>query len=457
MERKEELFEKMNPMKALAIMALPTIASQLVVLIYNIADTWFIGRTNNPYMITASSLALTIYLAVVALANVFGVGGGSLMARLIGDKKFDEARKIVSYSILMSIVSSLVFSILVFIFMDAILEFLGASANTLLYGKQYVLVAIVLGSIPTALSMCMPQFLRNAGYSKEAGFGVGLGNILNIILDPIFMFVILKRGNEVLGAAVATLISNVISMLYFIFIYIKLKDLTVLELPTRIEKNSSENKKSLYSVGLPAAFSIFLFDIVTIVINKLTATYGDIPLAAMGVVLKLERIPINIGLGVCLGMVPLVAYNYGAKNYERMKEFSSLSRKVIIAFSVLCVIVFFVFAELIIASFIGDESTVKYGARFLRGRCFSLPFMLIGYHIVNYMNAIGKGKMSFILAIIRHLVLIIPIALIMNALWQLTGLVLSQVVADIINVVIASILITKNENIEKRMQTQSGQ
>lgn len=438
--RKDELFEKMNPAKALAIMALPTIASQLVVLLYNIADTWFIGRTNNPYMIGASSLALTIYLAVVALANVFGVGGGSLMARLVGEKKLDEARKVVSYSIAMTIISSIVFSIIVFIFMDSILAFLGASVYTIVYGRQYMLVAIVFGSVPTALSMCMPQFLRNAGYSKEAGLGVGLGSVLNIILDPIFMFVILQRGNEVLGAAIATLISNIISMLYFILIFINLRNTSVLDLPIRKETISRENVKALYSVGLPAAFSIFLFDIVTIVINKLTASYGDIPLASMGIVLKLERIPINVGLGVCLGMVPLVAYNYGSKNYERMNTFSTLARRVIVIFSIVCVILFFVFAEPIIAGFIRDESTVKYGCRFLRGRCFALPFMLIGYHIVNYMNAVGKGKISFMLAVIRHIVLIIPIALIMNVVWKLTGLVLSQVVADVINVIIASII-----------------
>ena len=128
-----------------------------------------------------------------------------------------------------------------------------------------------------------------------------------------------------------------------------------------------------------------------------------------------------------------------------MKEFSSLARRVIVAFSIICTILFFVFAEPIISSFIGDESTVKYGAKFLWGQCFSLPFMLIGYHIVNFMNAVGKGKISFILAIIRHLVLIIPIALIMNAVWHLTGLVLSQVVADAINVIIASIIFYKTD------------
>ena len=115
---KNELFENMQPSKALAVMALPTIASQVVILIYNLADTWYIGRTNNPYMIAASSLALTIYLAIVALSNVFGVGGGSLMVRLAGEKKEADARKVASYSVAMAAISAIAFSLLVLLFLS---------------------------------------------------------------------------------------------------------------------------------------------------------------------------------------------------------------------------------------------------------------------------------------------------------------------------------------------------
>jgi Na+-driven multidrug efflux pump len=163
---KNTLFETMKPSKALAIMALPTIASQMIILIYNLADTWFIGRTDNPYMIGASSLALTIYLGATALANVFGVGGGSLMVRLIGKKNNEDARKVASYSIAVSFISALAFSLIVLIFMEPLLNMLGASENTMQYGKEYVLTTTVFGGIPTVMSMCMPQLLRNAGYSN---------------------------------------------------------------------------------------------------------------------------------------------------------------------------------------------------------------------------------------------------------------------------------------------------
>lgn len=443
MNDKTELFEKTKPGKALAIMALPTIASQIVLLIYNLADTWFIGRTNNPYMIGASSLALTIYLALAAIANVFGVGGGSLMVRLLGEKHPDEARKVASYSVTYSAFAALAFSILLLIFMTPLLRAMGASDNTFAYCRQYLLLTAVIGGLPTVLSMSMPQLLRNAGYSKEAGLGVGLGSLLNVALDPLFMFVILPKGNEVLGAAVATMLSNVISLIYFIVMFRKVRNVTVLDIPRRIEDIGPDNRRSMYSVGIPAALSIFFFDIVTIVINRLTASYGDIPLAAMGIVLKLERIPINTGLGICLGMVPLVAYNFGSGDRERMNSVFRLAAVSVIGFSCVCAALFMIFSRSFISAFIADEETISYGVMFLRGRCLSLPFMMIGYLVVNFMNAIGRGKKSFELAVIRHIMLLIPVMLIMNSIWGLTGLIWSQLTADVINTIVVILVYRK--------------
>ena len=434
---KNDLFESMKPAKALAIMALPTIGSQLVTLLYNLADTWFIGRTNNPYMVGASSLALTIYLAEAALSNVFGVGGGSLMVRLIGEKRHDDARKVASYSLAFAFIAAAVFSVLMLFLMGPVLRLLGASDNTLSYGKQYVLTTVVIGGIPTVLSMCMPQLLRNSGYSREAGLGVALGSISNVILDPLFMFVILPRGYEVLGAGIATMLANVISLTYFIIMFRKLRDKTVLVLPRRLERIGGRNLRSLYSVGLPTAVSIFLFDLVTIVINRLAASYGDIPLAALGIVLKLERLPLNIGIGVCIAMVPLIAYNYGARNLQRMRQFFSLTRIVILGFACICAVLFWFCADPLVKAFIKNEETVLLGAAFLKGRCVSLPFMMVGYHISNYMNAVNKGKFSFLLALIRHVVLIIPIAFVMNYIWGMEGLIWSQLVADALNAIIS--------------------
>ncbi len=260
----DSLFETMKPVRALARMALPTIGSQLILLIYNLADTWFIGRTNDPYMVGASSLALTVYLAVAALANVFGVGGGTLMVRLLGEKRTEDARRVASYTVTASALAALVFSALVLLFLDPLLRLLGAGENTLRYGRQYLLATTVIGGIPTLLSMSMPQLLRNAGYSREAGVGVALGSVANILLDPLFMFVLLPKGNEVLGAGVATALSNYLSLAYFILRFRRVREKSVLCLPKKPERIGRERARAFYSVGIPAAISVFLFDLVTI-------------------------------------------------------------------------------------------------------------------------------------------------------------------------------------------------
>ena len=454
---KRILFESERPVKALAVMAVPTVASQLILLIYNIADTWFIGRTNDPAMIGASNLALTVYLVAASVANVFGVGGGSLMARLIGEKKDDDARKVASYSIIASGIAAAVFALLTLVFMTPLLTLLGADEATMTYGKQYLFTTVVLGSIPTVLSMSMPQLLRNAGYSKEAGLGVGLGSILNVALDPLFMFVILPKGYEVLGAGIATMLSNYISFAFFVIVYRKVRNESVLKVSFKREKILKDELKSLYMVGVPAAISIFLFDLVTIVINRLVTTYGDhtTPLAAMGIVLKLERIPINTGLGVCLGMVPLIAYNFGSGNTKRMNSFSELARWIITGFAAVCSIIFFFFAKPLVGAFIEEEETVRLGIMFLQGRCLALPFMMIGYHTINFMNAVNKGKVSFLLAILRHVIILIPAMIIMNSLWGLTGLVWSQVVADVINAAASVVIFVKVKKQSLKLATHA--
>lgn len=438
-----EIFETRPVPSALAKMAIPTIVSQLITLIYNIADTWFIGQTNNPYMVAASSLVLTIFLMTTALANLFGVGGGSLVVRLLGKGDEQEAKKVASFSLVMAAGAALLFSVLCLIFMNSLLRLLGASDNTIGYAKQYLLFVVVIGGIPTVLANTMSSMVRNIGYSKEAGFGLGMGGVLNVILDPIFMFVIFPDGYQVMGAAVATMLSNVITMTYFILVYRRLGEKTILALPRIVEKIRVDSAKSLFSVGVPAAMSVFLFDLTNMVINRLASGHGDIELAAMGIVLKVERLPLNIGIGICLGMVPLVAYNYASKNYKRMKEIFGAARIAGLVVSVCCVILYRICAPYIMRAFIADADTILYGTEFLQARCFATPFMFLSFHMVHFMQAIDRGKISFYLVVIRQLCLNIPIVFLLNYLLGMTGIVWTQMIADIINVIISYIICRK--------------
>lgn len=437
---KSALFETTAVPAALAIMAVPTVISQLITLIYNIADTWFIGQTKNPYMVAASSLVLTIFLMTTALANLFGVGGGSLVVRLLGAGQEDEAGKVSSLSLVMAGAAAITFSLLCLLFMDPLLRLLGASDQTIGYAKQYLLFVVVTGGFPTVMSNTMSSMLRSIGYSRQAGFGLGLGGVLNIALDPLFMFVILPDGYQVMGASIATMLSNAIAFLYFVWTYWRLRKQSILSFPRKIEKIRSSSMASIFSVGVPAALSLLLFDLTNMVINRLSASHGDIELAAIGIVLKVERLPLNIGIGICLGMVPLVAYNYSAKNFRRMRAFFSSARLAGLVTSIICVVLYRVFAAQIIAAFIPDPDTVRYGTEFLEARCFATPFMFLSFHMVHFMQAIGRGKVSFYLAAVRQLLLNIPILFLLNHLFGMTGIVWTQMTADFLNVIASYII-----------------
>ena len=440
---KTDIFESMPVPKALATMAIPTIVSQLITLFYNMADTWFIGQTNNPYMVAASSLVLTVFLMSTALANLFGVGGGTLAVRLLGSQQEEEARKVASLSLVMAAGTAVVFSSSCFLLMEPLLNLLGASVNTMAYAKQYLTFVVVLGALPTMLSSTMSAMLRNVGFSREAAFGLGLGGLPNVALDPLLMFVLMPDGMEVVGAALATMLSNCAAVVYFVCVYRRVAPASILAIPRRIERIRKSSMASLLGVGVPASMSILLFDVTNMVINRLSASYGDFQLAAMGIVLKVERLPLNIGVGICLGMVPLVAYNYAAGNMGRMRSFFSTARLAGLCVAAVSVVLYYVASPWLIRMFIQEPATAGYGIQFLRARCFATPFMFLSFHMVHFMQAVGKGRVSFWLAVIRQLCLNIPILLLLNSLFGMTGIVWTQMTADFCNVVISYIIYSR--------------
>ncbi len=439
-ETKTALFETMPVPRALMRMAIPTIISQLINLIYNMADTWFIGRAGNPYMVAASSLVLTVFLMAGALGNLFGVGGGSLVVRLLGSKDPEEARRAASWTLTVSCISAFAFSFLCLLFMDPLLRLLGASDNTIGYARQYLLFVVVIGGIANITNTTMSFMLRNVGYSREAAFGLSMGGVLNIVLDPLFMFLLLPDGYQVMGAGIATMLSNFATLIYFTLIYRKVKRNSVLEIPLRLEKIQPDSRRNIFSIGVPAALSVFLFDLTNIVINRLSASHGDLELAAIGIVQKVERLPLNIGIGICLGMIPLIAYNYASHDYKRMQSFFLAARVAGLAVAAVSVILYYVFADRLIALFINNDETVRLGTMFMRARCFATPFMFLSFNMVNYMQAVNRGKESFWLAAIRQIGLNIPILFILNAVFGMMGIVWTQAVADILNVIISYVI-----------------
>ena len=440
-----EIFEKMPVAKAVRTMAIPTVISQLIVLIYNMADTFFVGRTNNPLMVAGASLILPIFNITLSVSGLAGIGGGALVSRLLGEKRLDEARKVYSFCVYLGVFVALLFSVAVLIFMRPLMMLLGAGADTYEYASRYAFLVIVCGGVPTVLSNILATLLRSVGESKKASFGITMGGIINIALDPLFMFVIFPDGMEIVGAGVATCLSNCIACAYFITILVKMGDSSVLKLCPLTKLPTPKSIAGIFIVGIPSAVSTLLFDLDYVVIDRLMSGYSDVALAAIGIVLKAERLPLNIGIGICQGMMPIIAYNYSAGNYNRMNAVRRYSLKIGLLCAAVSIALYQIFAGGIMNIFIDDAQTVALGTGFLRVRVLATPLMFLSFFHVYLFNGFGKGGYALFLGVMRWMVFNIPMLFILNRLIGMNGLVWSQVTADILTVALSLVVYKRYE------------
>ena len=424
-------------------MILPSIVSQIIVLIYNMADTFYVGQTHNPYMVAATSLILPVFNISICIAGLAGVGGGSLVSRLLGQGREDEARRVGTFSLYLGLSISALFALVMGLFMRPILELLGAGDNTYDYARQYAFCVIVAGGIPTVLSNVLSNLLRSIGRSTAAGFGIVLGGVLNIALDPLFMFVLLPDGQEVLGAGVATCLSNCIACGYFIVVLLLSGKGAVITFNPRVGLAERSSIAAVFAVGVPSAVTSFLFDLDYVILDRLMTSYNDLALAAIGIVLKVERFPLNVGVGICQGMMPLVGYNYSAGNRKRLKDTIILSLGIGLVIAAISILLYELFAAPLTRLFLDDAQTVELAAAFLRARVLATPLMFISFFTVYLFQAFGKGRISLLLGVVRWLGFNIPMLYILNHIVGMYGLVWSQVTADSLNVVFSLIIFLK--------------
>ena len=450
---KQELFANTPVPQALMTMAVPTIISQMINLIYNMVDAFFIGRTGNSYMMAATTITLTMVMMNVALSNLFGIGGGSLVARLMGVGDSEKARRVSAFAMYGAIAIAAVYATLIGVFLGPILEFLGASEATWDYARSYAIIVIVIGSLPSILSLTLAHLLRNAGFSGQASMGLSMGGILNCVLDPLFMFVLLPRGQEVTGAAIATTLSNTIGCLYLLFAYGKAAreaPLSFNPLDTRVLDR--ESIRALFAVGVPSAILTGLFDLANICVNIIAAAHNDLVLAGMGIVMKVERVPNAINIGICQGMLPIVAYNFSSGNHARMRETISTARKYGLLISFICMALFQCLASQAARAFLstssGDTaaalSTVAYATLFLRIRCLASPVQFINYNTSYCMQAMGNGRGTMLHAFVRELVFYIPLMFLLDRLFGEVGLAAALPVGEGLGAIFAIWLLSRS-------------
>ena len=433
----EDIFWSLPIPAALRKMVIPAISSQLIVLIYNMADTFFVGQTNNPYMVAGTSLILPVFNITLCLAGLAGIGGGSLISRLLGQGQEKEARRVSAFSLYLGLTIAALFAVGIAVFMEPVLGLLGAGVNTYAYARQYALCVIVTGGIPTVLSNVLANLIRSIGRSKEASAGIILGGLLNIALDPLFMFVLLPDGQQVLGAGLATCLSNCTAFLFFVVVLVRMGKESVVTFSPRGGLPRRGSILAVFGVGIPSAVATFLFDLDYVIIDKLMVSYDDLALAAVGIVLKVERFPLNVGIGICQGMMPLVAYNYSAGNKQRMEDTIRLARRLGLTIAAISIVLYELFAVQFSHLFIADTQTVELASQFLRIRVLATPLMFMSFFTVYLFQAFGKGHISLFLGVTRWLGFNIPMLFILNAIFGMFGIVWSQATADILTVALS--------------------
>ncbi|NLG92479.1 MAG: MATE family efflux transporter [Clostridiales bacterium] len=428
MDDKEiELFEKTSVTKAVVSLVVPTVISQLITVLYNMADTFFIGQTGDPNQIAAANLCMPMFFLLTGIANLFGIGGSSLISRCFGAGEKEKAKQTSVFCVWTSVAVSLIYGIVVQLFSPVILPAFGANADTYDFCREYLFWTVAVGSIPTVLNAEFAHLVRAEGYSKQASFGMILGAVLNIILDQIF---ILPMRMQIAGAAFATMLSNLAAAFYFILFILRKREHTVLSLNPHFFTVKNHIPSEVFFVGLPSTVMSLMSTFSNITLNRLMASYCNQAIAGVGIAKKIDMLSFGIATGMSQGVVPLIGYNYSSKNHERMKKailtIFILSLSVAFAFTLLL----FTCAHPIVKAFIDDALTVEYGRTFQRIICITGPCISVTLIIITIFQSIGKKFQPLLLSLLRKGGLDIPFMFIMNASFGVNGIVWATPIAD---------------------------
>ena len=440
--KKTELFESLPIPKAVMQLAIPTVISSLVMVLYNLADTYFVGMLNDPIQNAAVTLAAPVLLAFNAVNNLFGVGSSSMMSRARGRGDMDTVYKSSAFGFYCALISGILFSLLYTVFSAPLLVVLGASEETAKATGEYLLWTVSFGAAPAILNVVMAYLVRAEGAALHASIGTMSGCFLNIILDPIF---ILPWGLNLgaAGAGCATFLSNCVACLYFFVLLFVRRGRTYVCISPRQFRPTVRIVRGVCGVGVPASIQNLLNVTGMTVLNNFAASFGSDAVAAMGIAQKINTVPFQIALGISQGIMPLISYNYASGNTRRMKKTFFFTARISLMFLILVMLGYLFFADSLVRMFMQNEGIVAYGTAFLRGMCLAMPFLCMDFLAVGVFQACGLGKNAFVFAILRKIVLEIPALFLLNWLFPLYGLAYAQLVAEVILAAAAVIVLAR--------------
>lgn len=429
-----ELFEKAPVSKALLKNTLPAMAAMLMVLIYNLADTFFIGQTHNDILVAAVSLATPVFLIFMAAGNVFGMGGTSVISRALGAGRKEYARKVCSFCMWGCVAVGIAMSALFLIFMDDILSLVGASPDTWAPAKTYLTI-VSLGGPFVLISNCYSNVIRAEGKSAQAMIGQLLGNLINIVLDPVM---ILTFDWGIAGAAIATVIGNVFGAGYYMLYFIRGRS----ELSIRPRDFSMKEKicSSVLAIGIPASLGSLLMSVSHIVVNAQMANYNDMAVAGIGVAMKVTMMTGMVCIGFGQGVQPMLGYCVGAGLWERFKKTMRLSTVFSLCLSVIMTALCYLLRNQIVGAFLTEPDAFDYAVRFTDILLTTSFLFGVFYVLCNSLQAMGAATPALIVNLSRQGIIYIPALFILQSFLGVTGLVWAQPVADLLSTALVAAL-----------------
>ena len=429
-----ELMAQMKVSKAVATMAIPSVISSLVTVVYNMADTFFVGQTGDPLQVAAVSLTNPIFILFMAVANMFGMGGSAVASMALGEQNQKRMKQVSTFITYASLAVGMLFALVLVGFMQPILSIFGANEETYALARGYVF-HISYGAPFIIWSAAASFVVRSEGASKEAMIGSMIGTIANIVLDPVLI-----SGFHLgaAGAAVATTLGNILASLYYLWYFVKKSNnfsIGIRNFTCRYGIFSG-----ICSCGFPTAIFSTLMSVSTIVLNQILVAYGNAPVAAIGIVFKANMFITFLQMGLANGVQPLLGYNFGSGDKKRFQDIAAYTKKCCIVIGILATLLFFVFRRQIIGLFIQDEEVIMYGVRMLIAYMLSGPVIGILFMNMNCMQSVGKAFWATILSVLRQGVLLIPLLFLLNALGGLTGVIYGQALTDYIAVILSVLM-----------------
>lgn len=437
-DKQEEvsLFHESVPIpKTFFSLTLPVVLGMMVTLIYNLTDTYFIAKTGNTALVAGVSLCAPIFTMLIALGDIFGLGGSSVLSRLFGEKRYEDAKIVSVLSVYGGILIGVIVLLILVCKQEAILHLLGANIETMPYAKDYYRW-LCIGSPLVVVSYTPINHLRSEGMAKESMIGSFIGTAVNVVLDPIL---ILALGWGAAGAAIATVIGNICTVSFFSFLY--LKKTKYLSIDIRVLKVKKEDLKNIFSIGIPASFTNLMNSYAVLMMNRSFLIYGNDCIAAYGIASKVIIIASFFLIGFAFGGQPLYGYNFGAKNYVRLKKIMKFSYTFMLSLALFLAIVIEVAAPALILMFHVPKEIQLLAVQILRYQVAGNMFMAVTLLSTCFFQSVGNAVGAFVLSVGRQGVIFTSVLLIARSVLGYQGVLLTQPLVDLLTALLAGILV----------------